>query len=297
MSVFRRIASGTALSLPLLLSGCFILSTTRHLPIPKAPAVVQAVTPEQLVAQLDERWDALQTLNAKVEIQTSVLKTEQGVARDFTSFPANILIRKPEMLRVYGRVPVIGTEMFDMGSDGRTFTLYIPSKNKAIEGSNALTKKSANALENMRPGFFFDAMVVRGLAPNDDYSVTADSETVEDASKKHLLLTPEYILSIMRIKPGSRELTPVRVITFHRDDLLPSEQDLYDSEGNLETHVSYRDYRDFGFGPYPSTIIIKRPLEEYQIVLTVEKITENMTLNDDQFVANVPAGTTIQTLE
>jgi outer membrane lipoprotein-sorting protein len=101
----------------------------------------------------------------------------------------------------------------------------------------------------------------------------------------------------MRIKPGSRELTPVRVITFHRDDLLPSEQDLYDSEGNLETHVSYRDYRDFGFGPYPSTIIIKRPLEEYQIVLTVEKITENMTLNDDQFVANVPAGTTIQTLE
>lgn len=297
MNPARCLAAAAALSLPALLSGCFVLSTTRHLPIPKAPAIVETVTPQQLVDRLNQSWESLQTLNATVEIQASTMKTKEGVARDYTTFRGIILMRKPEMLRVYGRVPVIGITMFDMASDGKNFTLYIPSKNKAIKGSNALSKKSANSLENMRPGFFFDAMVVRGLDAGDDYAVTADSDTIEDASKKHLLFVPEYNLSVMRPKPGSHELTPVRVITFHRDDLLPYEQDLYDSQGNLETHVTYANYQDFGFGKYPGTITIRRPLEEYQIVLTIEKVTQNMTLNDDQFHIKVPDSTTIQQLQ
>ena len=42
---------------------------------------------------------------------------------------------------------------------------------------------------------------------------------------------------------------------------------------------------------------IRRPLEEYQIVLTVEKIVENMALTDDQFLVKVPEGTQVQQLE
>jgi outer membrane lipoprotein-sorting protein len=92
-------------------------------------------------------------------------------------------------------------------------------------------------------------------------------------------------------------LTPVRVVTFHRDDLLPYQQDLYDSDGNLETQVNYANYRDFESGKYPSTIVIKRPLEEYQVVLNVEDVKENQTLTDDQFVVKVPEGTETQQLE
>ena len=127
--------------------------------------------------------------------------------------------------------------------------------------------------------------------------MVADSETKEDAARKHLYTVPEYILSISRPKPGTHELTPVRVITFHRDDLLPAQQDLYDSEGNLETLVDYTDYRDFDSVRYPSTITIKRPLEEYQIVLTVESVKQNVTLSDDQFHFKIPDGTKIQNLK
>ena len=288
--------AAAALSLSvLLLSGC--LFTTRRLPVPKAPAVVQTATPDELVSRLNQRWGALETLNATVEIQASVLKTKEGMAKDYTTFRGHILMRKPEQLRVLGQVPVIGMTMFDMASDGKHFTLYIPSKKKAVEGSTTLTKKSASRLENMRPGFFFDAMVVRGLEPDDEYMVTADTDTVEDASKKHLLLIPEYILSIMRRKKGSQELAPVRVITFHRDDLLPYQQDLYDNDGNLETEVFYRRYGDFEGSRYPATVTIKRPMDEYQAVLTVEKVVENMPLTDDQFHIKVPEGTQIQNLE
>jgi outer membrane lipoprotein-sorting protein len=279
----------------LLLSGCMF--TTRRLPIPKAPMVEQTVTPDELVAQLNRRWAALDSLTATVEIQASVLKTKEGTARDYTSIRGNILMRKPEMLRVFGRVPVLGTRAFDMVSDGKDFTLWIPSKNKAFKGSNSLKKKSANQLENLRPGFLLDAMLVRGLEPDDLYGVVSDTETVEDAMRKHLFAEPEYVLSISRRKAGGNQLTPVRVITFHRDDLLPSQQDLYDAEGNLETQVFYSAYQDFGGSKYPSTVVIKRPLEEIQVVLTIDKVVENQALTDDEFVLKPSEGTVVQSLE
>jgi outer membrane lipoprotein-sorting protein len=291
----RRAAAG-ALALPLLLlSGCMF--TTRKLPVPRTPAMVQTVTPEDLVAQLNRHWAELESLNATVDIQASALKAKEGIAKDYTSFRGIILMRKPEMLRVYGRVPVIGTRMFDMVSDGKNFTLYIPSKSKAVKGSNSLKKKSLSQVENLRPGFFFDAMVVRGMEPDEFYAVAADTDTTEDAAKKHLLLTPEYILNVMRRKPGSQQLSLVRVVHFHRDDMMPYQQDLYDSEGALETQVFYAQYADYGSVRYPSTITIKRPQEDYMVVLTVEKVIKDMALTDDQFQVKIPEGTTTQMLE
>jgi outer membrane lipoprotein-sorting protein len=291
----RHLAS-TALLFPLLLfSGC--LWNTRKLPVPKAPMIEQSAAPAELVTRLNQRWQALQSLNANVEIQASVLKPKQGVATDYTAIRGIILMRKPELLRVLGRVPVVGTRAFDMVSDGQKFTLWIPSKNIAFKGSNTVKKKSANQLENLRPGFFLDALVVRGLAPDDWYSVVADTETVEDTARKHLFSVPEYVLSISRRKPDSHELIPERVVTFSRDNLLPVQQDLYDSDGNLETQVFYYNYKDFGTGLYPTKVVIKRPLEDIQIVLTVDKVAANQTLSDGQFVLEPTEGTKIKNLE
>jgi len=293
MNARCRLASAGMLLLPLLLTGC--LFTTRKLPVPKEPLITRTATPGELVTSLNQRWEALNTLTATVEIQPSVLKTKEGLGTDYTSLRGHILMRKPQMLRVVGQI--LGVKAFDMASDGKDFTLSVPLKGKAFKGSNSLKKKSANAIENMRPGFFFDAMVVRGLDPDDLYTVVSDSETIPDAQQKHLYKVPEYILSISRRKGDSRQLTPVRVVTFHRDDLLPYQQDLYDSDGNLETQVVYANYRDFESGKYPSTIVIERPLEEYQVILTVEDVKENQTLTDDQFVVKVPEGTETQKLE
>jgi hypothetical protein len=296
-----RLASAAVVVLPLFLSGCSLLPTTRKLPIPKAPLVELTVAPDELVARLNQRWAALENLTAGVEIQARTLKSKEGLAKDYPSIRGIILLRKPQMLRVFGRVPVIGTRAFDMVSDGVDFSLWIPSRNVIFKGHNSLKKKSANQLENLRPGFFLDALSVRGMEPDDLYAVVTDSETVEDAARKHLYTIPEYVLTISRSKPGSRQLTPVRVITFRRDDLLPYQQEIFDSEGNLETHVSYSGYKDFGANRYPTTVLIKRPLEEVQIVLTIDKVVENQTLSNDewlrQFELKPIEGTPVQHLE
>jgi hypothetical protein len=318
MNACLRPVAVLALFLPLLLTGCSLLPSTRKLPTPKAPAITQTVTPEDLVAHLNRNWEALNTLNLGVDIQASMVKTKEGAETDEPSFPALIYMGKPELLRVFGRVPIIHTELFDMVSDGKEFTLFVPICSKVFEGSDAVETKpvpapdsttpattaspaacsSAKTAQNLRPGFLLDALAVKGLDPGDEYYITADTFTVVDAAKKHLLIVPEYMLNVVRRKPGSHRLTPLRVITFHRDNLQPYEQDIYDSEGNLETQVTYGPYRDFDSTSYPSTITIKRPLDEFQIVLTVDGVKQNQPLGEDPFqITNIPDKTPVEKLE
>jgi len=295
MRVNARLARITGLALPLLLSGCsYFIPTKRHLPVPKAPAIVQTATPDQLVELLNQRWSALNTLTAKVEIYATQTKTGEGIAQDFPSCGGVIIMRKPKMLRVRGTY--FGLMIFDMASDGDQFTLVIPSKNLAIKGSNTVTDKSATAWENLRPDFFLDAIGVRGMDPDDEFMVSTDVETVADAQNKHLFSEPEYTLSVMRRKNGHENL-PVRTVTFHRDDMLPYDQYLYNSDGELETQIFYTNYTTFSAGRYPAKVTIKRPKEGIQLVLSFEEVHENVSVTDSQFDVKIPDGATLKTLK
>lgn len=285
------------LALPLLLSGCGLVPMKRHLPVPRPPAQVQTATPEELVAALDKRWNEFQNLTATVEMRATLLKPQEGLATDYPSVHGWIIMQKPNQMRVVGQL--LGTvKVFDMASDGNRFTILIPPKSKAIQGPNKLTKRSEKQMENLRPGFFFDAMMVRGLDPEDYYAEISDTETIEDVAKKHLTLMPEYVLSITKhATNGSKRDKPVRVVTFHRDDLQPSNQDLYDAEGNLESQVSYSDYKDFNGKLFPSKVVIKRPLEGIQLTLTVDKVNTDVKLPADEFAVKIPEGTQVQRLD
>jgi hypothetical protein len=295
MRLLRRVALLLAPAMAFLLPGCsYFIPTKRHLPVPITPPNVQTVSPDDLVKQLDERWDALDDLTATVEISATQTKSAEGTATDFPSCRGFILMQKPRNLRVFGTY--FGVKIFDMVSDGNDFTLFVPHNETAYKGTSVVTERSPNPLLNLRPGFFLDSIVVRGLSENDEFMVTSETNTVEDAAKKRLYNEPEYILNVMRSKTGSEKLAE-RVITFHRDDMLPYEQSIYDNNGNLETQVSYSNYQIFSAGKYPSTVTIKRPQEGIQLVLTVVRVEENVKMGPDQFQLKVPDGTKIQILK
>jgi outer membrane lipoprotein-sorting protein len=295
VNVRRCLACAAGLALPLLLSGCsYFIPTKRHLPVPKTPTVVNTATPEELVKLLNERWESLNTLTATVEIYATQVQSSAGLAKDFPSCRGYIVMKKPQMLRVAGTY--FGVKIFDMASDGSHFTLVMPTKDLVVKGSNTVTEKSENQLENLRPDFFLNAIVVRGLDPDNVFMVSSDSETVEDAANKHLYTEPEYVLSVMRRKSGHENL-PIRTVTFHRDDMLPYDQYFYDSNGALETQIFYSNYAEFSSGKYPSKVIIKRPQEGIQLVLTVARVEENVDLPAGQFDVKIPDGVTIKTLK
>jgi hypothetical protein len=77
---------------------------------------------------------------------------------------------------VLALLPVVRTHAFDLASDGTTFKLVIPPKSKAIVGKNTVTKRSANELENLRPDFFLDSVVVKPVTPERLVYVTRGSE-------------------------------------------------------------------------------------------------------------------------
>ena len=296
LSAAQWILRASLLTLPFTVAGCsYLLPTRRNLPIPIPPSVVRTATPRQLIEQLNQHWTALENLAATVEIYATEKKTAQGVETSFPSCRGYIIISKPRMLRVTGTY--FGVKAFDMASNGSHFTLVIPQKSLAIEGSNTVKERSSNELENLRPDFFFDAIAVRGLGSGEDFMVAADTETVEDEAKKHLYLQPEYVLSIMRRELDSDQLIPVRQITFHREDLLPYEQDLYDGDGTLQAQISYANYTDFEGGKYPAKVTVKRPLEGIQIVLEVTRVQENIELPPEEFEVATPEGFKVRRLK
>ena len=115
-----------------MLSGC--LKHTLVLERPQAPRVVLTATAQQLIQALNERYDAIHSMNATVLFQASVGGATKGKETDYTSVRGYILLRQPSMLRVLGLLPVVETRAFDMASDGKNFTLLIPPKDEAITG-------------------------------------------------------------------------------------------------------------------------------------------------------------------
>ncbi len=285
------------------LTGC--LRHTRRVQQPKMAGPVMSADVLDLVQRINQRYDQIQSLTATMDFTASVGGARQGKQTDYTSFLGYILFRKPEMLRVLILVPVLHTHAMDLASDGKTFTMLIPPQRRAIEGKNSVTKPAANPLENLRPNVFVDSLLVRNIAPDQIVSVIHESTTSQNPkNSKQLIELPEYDLTILSdasptptSTPIAHVAKPLRVIRFSRVDLMPIEQDIYNSAGDLETQVLYGPYRDFNGTNFPSIIDVRRPLDGYRIRLTVEKLTANQPLSDDQFQLKVPAGFQLKKLE
>jgi outer membrane lipoprotein-sorting protein len=264
-----------------------------------APEVYRSAPVEVLEKEISDRDDAIKTLNASVEITASVGGGKEGKVTEYTSFNGFIFVRKPRDLRVLLRLPVLGSKAMDMVSDANGFTLMRASTHGNVwaQGSNVVTKPSKNALENLRPPMFFDSLLVPGVGPDEFVELTENTRIVPLESKKHQAIEePDYDLTISRIKAG-HVLRRSRVIHINRINMLPFEQDIYDDHDRMVTVATYENYKAYGDMQFPSTVTIKRPLEEYSLKIDVTKLTLNGTFDDYQFELKIPAGVTVQKLQ
>ena len=129
------------------LTGC--LTHIRTVPKTRPAEVVRNATLDQLLAQVDARFNQIQSLNATVEIIASTGGARQGQIKVYTSVGGYIFLRKPEDLRVLLRMPVLGSQALDMVSDGKTWKLWVPRRNLAMTGTSEVTKPSPIGLETL----------------------------------------------------------------------------------------------------------------------------------------------------
>ncbi len=289
MSLISRLRTVFLFLAILPLSGCL---WRNHIPVQtlsKAP--LKTATQAQLVDYINGQAAKVQSMNATVDIDTTVGGEKKGKVTDYQQIRGYVLARKPEMLRMIGLLPIVRTKAFDLVSDGDEFKLWIPPKNRFVQGRNdAKTTNPQQPLENLRPQHIYDALLIPAIDSKTEHALLqSDFEQVADPqNKKRTLQQPDYEILVAR--EGAHGWYVARKIVFSRTDLVPHRQIAYDEEGNQITDVRYGQYKEYSGLSFPSQIEIKRPQEEYDITLSMVKLELNGPLGNDKFVLEKPPG-------
>jgi outer membrane lipoprotein-sorting protein len=249
-------------------------------------------TQQQLIAKLSEEADKIKTLQATVDIDTSVANEAQGTVTDYKEIRGYVLLRKPATLRMIGLMPIVRNKAFDMVSDGQQFKIWIPPKNRFVIGSSATPPASSKpSLESMRPEDIYDALLVDPIESDKEIAVVENGyETVVD-SRRHRVDQPDYELVVVR--RGAKGYYLSRRIVFSRTDLKPHRQLIYDEDGRVRTEALYEKYTPYDQVLFPAAVQIHRPIEGYDITLNMLKVEVNKPLTNEQFQLDQPAGSEV----
>jgi len=275
-------------------TGCVFRTRPVEEQYSKAP--LKNATQQQLIESINRQAEAIQSLKATVDIDTSAGGVKKGQITDYKEIRGYVLARKPAMLHMVGLLPIVRTTAFDMVSDGDRYELWIPPKNRFVIGQAQMpVQNSGQTLENLRPQNIYDALLIPPIDPENEIAVLENGyETLHDA-KGHRVLQDDYELVVVRKFSKGWGLS--RKIIFGRTDLNPHRQYIYDESGKVATDSKYAEYKDYNGVSFPSRIEIWRPQEEYDITLNMLKVDINQPLSDQQFTLEQPAGAEVVHLD
>jgi outer membrane lipoprotein-sorting protein len=278
-------------------SGCGF-RTSHPVKIRTSTAVLREATLDQLVETINSNATRLNTLKATVDIDSSVLEQKKDKITDYPQSPGNILVRKPEMLRMRILVPLARIPAADMVSNGATFSLSLPrGESKFIVGSNRQpAKPSLNPLYNMRPQHIFDALLLKPIDPEREIAVLENTTEIVKDPKTHKDVE-QGAYTLLVIDKDSRGSFLSRKIVFSRTDLLPHEQFIYDRQAQLVTYAHYENFSNNSGIMFPNIVSVQRPIEGYSITISFVKLDVNVPLTDEQFLLTQPAGSQLINLD
>lgn len=281
--------------------GCHGRTITGRTVVPQGERpVAKDATREELLASYNAIARNLKTLNATVELKPTAGSRYSGVIEEYHEVKAFLLAERPTEIRMIGQAPVIGKTVFDMASDGDTFRVSIPTKNKFLVGSVAGERNSAKPIENLRPQHLLDALLWPEIRKEE--AVTLREFNNEQGRY--------YVLTVLR---GGYQLEVLREIWFDRANLQVAHLLNYGPKGTLLSDVSFSDWVPLnnsgtaqsgpssassgstpspmsGVTSFPRGILIDRPHDDYKLELQVTKIAVNEEIPADRFKLEQPAG-------
>jgi len=261
--------------LPPLLSGCAVSEKHTVPPAQVRPAL--EATADQLIAQYNQHARAVRSINAGVEIVPVAGSSYSGVIEEYHDVRGFILAQKPAHIRMIGQAPVVAKNVFDMVSDGETFRIFIPPKNKFITGPAAFERPAKKPIENLRPQHLLDALFWPELEPGK--TVLFEEFNAEPARY--------YVLTLLR---GSGTLEIARKIWFDRTDLSITRVQLYGPGGRLVSEIRYADWQPAADVRYPRHIWLERPHDDYRLEVRITRLQLNEEIAAERFRLEPPPG-------
>jgi len=242
--------------------------------------VAREASEEELLDRYNALARGLKSIDATLELKPIAGTKYSGVIDEYHEVKAFLLASRPYNIRMIGQVPVVGKTVFDMVSDGQTFEVSIPPKNKFLTGQVALERQSSKPIENLRPQHLVDAV----LWPEVRKEEVVLPEEYNDENARY------YVLTVLR---GGYKSEILRKVWFDRADLHMVRLQSYGPKGALLSDVRYANWQPIvagGADEYPMSIRIDRPRDEYRLELTISKIVLNEALEADRFKLEAPAG-------
>jgi outer membrane lipoprotein-sorting protein len=286
-----------------LASGCAVSQKRTVPPAQIRPA--QQATKEQLLGAYNEQARAVRSINAAVEMRPVAGSEYSGLIEEYHDVGGFILAARPAKIRIIGQAPVLAKNIFDMTSDGQVFHIFIPSKNKFLIGPTDLERPAEKPIENLRPQHVLDALFWPEITPG----APVLFEEAEEAQERY------YVLTLLRESSGT--LGIAHKIWFDRADLRVSRLQVYGPGGRLDSDIAYSDWQpataggpgaeagaaSAGASPetadafFPRGIRIRRPQQDYDLTVSVTRLTLNSEIADDRFMLPQPPGTELVQLE
>jgi outer membrane lipoprotein-sorting protein len=269
--------------------------STKTTVAPSAKPVIKDATREELLDKYNLYAQNIQTVNATVVLKPTAGSKYSGVIEEYHEVKAFLLASRPANIRMIGQAPVIGTTVFDMASDGETFRVSVPSKNKFLVGYVTGEFNSSKPIENLRPQHLLDAL----LWPEIRKEESVLFEEFNDETARF------YVLTVLR---GGYRTEILRKIWFDRADLQVSRLQTFAPKGLLVSDVRYSDWQPVDpaqagapvSGPvttFAHNIRIDRPHDDYRLDLQVSKIVLNTDLPADRFKLEQPPGSELVNVE
>lgn len=251
------------------------------------PAVLQSASKKQLIDSYDHQAQSITSINAAVTMVLTAGSAYTGVIEQYHEVSGFILAQKPADVRVIGQVPVVGTDIFDMVSDGERFHIFIPSKNKFIVGPAQLERPSTKPIENLRPQHLTGALFWDEIPPADPVL----KEQASQGNTAYYVLTVIHRVGTVSSPAAEADWEIARKIWFDRTNLTVSRIQTYDSGGQLAADVAYTGWDTFGMERYPRDISVNRPASDYNLEIHIVRLTLNQAITADRFVLKQPPGT------
>lgn len=256
---------------------------------PTQIVVAQVATREELIDKYNAIADGVKTLDATMQLEPTAGSKYSGVIEEYHDVKAFLLAQRPAFIRVIGQAPVIGKTVFDMTSDGETFQVWIPSKNKFLVGPVALERTSSKPIENLRPQHLLSALLWSEIRKQE--AVLFEEFDGEQARY--------YVLTVLR---GGYQVEILRKIWFNRADLQVARLEGFGPNGILLSDVRYSDWEPLtpaeqpagitasGVSAFPRLIQIERPHDDYRLELQITKLMLNEDIPAERFNLQQPVG-------
>jgi hypothetical protein len=285
-------------------AGCGLFRTSRKVSVPQPLTPLAGADLPQLLAEVNRQAN-VQTLQGRVDIQfLDTSFAECGIAEKYRTADGRLIVQRPGQIYLSIQVPVIGTKIAEMSSNGERFWAavyqgdekyrrFVTGTNRAVyerleanggqspdcrqDGARreaAMQRATVSALSSLRPQHFTEALLVPPVAAPGSNLLYAAAETFEEepdprpaARKDARVVRGYYVMSELEPQ-GEGRARVLRRFWFDRvGSVRLARVQTYNERGQLVTDVVFSNPQGFGSTArrLPAQIELTRPQDRYSI--------------------------------